>query len=1310
MRRSLTALRSVRVLPALALWLLLVGTITAQSPLTTTFANDNQGSVGGCLYFDLLVNTPVVSTTVAMNFASPVGTPGSIDLYLAPNTRLGQQTNPATWWLYASWGCSSAGPGVPSVSTLPSPLVLPPGSHGVALVAHGVAFAYTNGNGTNQVYSTVELTLSAGEASNVPFTAPLFTPRVPNLTLHYSGAGTPLAGDECTTATTVQIGSTGPLSNSGYTTSSPPMCAAGGNDRWFVFTAPSTGGFLFHTCQVAPTNPVDTVLEVLNGACGSLTSLGCDNDTCGQGSRVVLHLAMGQTVYVRVGGYGGNLGNFVLTVDDVGADFTATPLSGAVPLNVQFTDQSTSVSSIVSWAWDLNGDSIVDSTQQNPSFTYTTAGAFSVTLTVSDGINPPSTLTRPNYITTTATAPGDDCATAIDVFVGDNGTFSNAGCTGAGISPQCMAAGPLVADCWFRFVPPYSWPFRFSLANASPAAQLELRDGSCGSQSSIACGTAVTHTLTGSNSYYVRVAGLGGATVNFTLRIRPADDECGGAIPIAIGTTLTSHGADYSASAAMICGTPTFIDRWFQFTPPFAAPYTVSGHGTSVVELVGSCGGTVLDCGLGAATATLAAGVPCLVRVGMAPGQVNPPVIVAPGKGPGTAPPGLVFNEIVYDDGGTGDEFIELYNTTQNTVNLAGYYVVAVTASSQTTVALATTANVAAGGFFVFGAGGQALLAPLPDGATSLRLHDASGALIDTLAYEGASGSLLPQFLMGHPLYGEHVRDPAFPGFPTSWSRAADGHTTPIELAPASDNGLEWRVMTSTRGASNSLPDLKSELVTSYENVTAVPHWSGCQATPTISSLPVLSPDGGQYAVFGAGPAGAGRSYFFPTAASDNFQLDTYVYLALPALSPGGRCMWSIGLCGTTDTNYEFPDVWHEYGVDRNGDTGVTWTYEVKAGSGLPVGTLTLIDNEAGGTDHIVLWQQTITTEGWLRLGLAVAPGTLNTKLGGNVGDGGSEEFERPHYAAYGGVYIGIRQNQPVNFDLRLDGTRIDGSWNKGDGTGPGCDGNCPPRNSSGGKLNRSVVPAQRTYAILLPDAGSVYTATKVSFYMAPYGRTQIPVPTVALCPNSGGVPGAALVTRDLVGKDQEWWSADVAGSWFPYTGYMWLVLSLPESMRPPILESRLDGAPLEDSDFSLWNGTSWIASGQAAFAIKWQCVDDSSGLKADSDTTENLDFATIDFRMTLDTLAPTPVVLALSFTALSLPLDGLGAPTCKLFVGLDSLSAAVASGGSQTLTLAIPNALPFIGTSIHSQWAALNPAYNPLGIHTTNRHSVTIR
>jgi PKD repeat protein len=82
--------------------------------------------------------------------------------------------------------------------------------------------------------------------------------------------------------------------------------------------------------------------------------------------------------------------------------FSANVTSGPNPLAVQFTDNTytSDPNGVTSWAWDLNGDGITDSNQQNPTFTYSSCGSFNVSLTTTDGTHAPSTLTRTAYINT----------------------------------------------------------------------------------------------------------------------------------------------------------------------------------------------------------------------------------------------------------------------------------------------------------------------------------------------------------------------------------------------------------------------------------------------------------------------------------------------------------------------------------------------------------------------------------------------------------------------------------------------------------------------------------------------------------------------------------------------------------------------------------------------------------------------------------------------------------------------------------------------------------------------------------------------
>jgi PKD repeat protein len=84
---------------------------------------------------------------------------------------------------------------------------------------------------------------------------------------------------------------------------------------------------------------------------------------------------------------------------NITADFSAAPLTGNVPLFVQFTDLSVAENTtITSWKWDFNNDGTIDANSQNPSWTYNETGTYTVSLTVSDG-HFSDTETKEHYIT-----------------------------------------------------------------------------------------------------------------------------------------------------------------------------------------------------------------------------------------------------------------------------------------------------------------------------------------------------------------------------------------------------------------------------------------------------------------------------------------------------------------------------------------------------------------------------------------------------------------------------------------------------------------------------------------------------------------------------------------------------------------------------------------------------------------------------------------------------------------------------------------------------------------------------------------------
>jgi hypothetical protein len=119
--------------------------------------------------------------------------------------------------------------------------------------------------------------------------------------------------DDCTGALPLVGGLNGPFDNLTATTSFAWPCAAGGNDVWFSYVAPASANVTFRTCGQAA---FDTAIEVFDGTagCGSLTSIICNDDSCGLQSSVTIAATQGTTYFVRVGGFNGARGTFSLEV------------------------------------------------------------------------------------------------------------------------------------------------------------------------------------------------------------------------------------------------------------------------------------------------------------------------------------------------------------------------------------------------------------------------------------------------------------------------------------------------------------------------------------------------------------------------------------------------------------------------------------------------------------------------------------------------------------------------------------------------------------------------------------------------------------------------------------------------------------------------------------------------------------------------------------------------------------------------------------------------------------------------------------
>lgn len=185
---------------------LLLGQATAQcgsQSLPTLFAANNGGSGGWGVFFDLDVQHPLGIVLCGFDTnagTTSVGTPFTVDVHVTAGSYVPVHGVPAAWRLCATGSGTAAGNNVPAMTTLAQPLYLPPGLHGIALYHYGLtSIRYTNGTGSNEIYSNADLVLTAGLVRSTLFGTPtagsIFTPRVWNGTLYYDPcSATSMAG------------------------------------------------------------------------------------------------------------------------------------------------------------------------------------------------------------------------------------------------------------------------------------------------------------------------------------------------------------------------------------------------------------------------------------------------------------------------------------------------------------------------------------------------------------------------------------------------------------------------------------------------------------------------------------------------------------------------------------------------------------------------------------------------------------------------------------------------------------------------------------------------------------------------------------------------------------------------------------------------------------------------------------------------------------------------------------------------------------------------------------------------------------
>lgn len=426
----------------------------------------------------------------------------------------------------------------------------------------------------------------------------------------------------------------------------------------------------------------------------------------------------------------------------------------------------------------------------------------------------------------------------------------------------------------------------------------------------------------------------------------------------------------------------------------------------------------------------------------------------------------IVINEFVYDDGGTDDrEFVELFNSGPNPVDISGWLITGRDPSGNNgsvTVSASTILN--PGGFYVLGTTGvlnvnQTFTAGLFENDNeTIELRDATGATIDAVAYETNKGVAFAAPVaaeIGPGIWGNNQASD-LAGTPlnasSSLARWVDGRDN-------NNNGRDFAFRPSTPGTSNNpinitayqLPDISAAPVGStlsgFGYSFVLPRVIDPQvadaANPNVIPLP---PNSTAKAIVAWDSTGGGNA----VSAAETFntremKFDVKAYFDtrdLPLMSNASGVTFrgseiSVFGLGSVEALNNLTDLSGAVGVtagtlpasdSANGTTGIAWVYEKVGETGTGLGDVSeklyLVDANDGGDAQIggntpLDWTilatvdlSTISSD-WYDLGIAI------DAAGNGIAYFGAQVFNftvGPEFHA-GSFSVAYRENTQIGSD-----------------------------------------------------------------------------------------------------------------------------------------------------------------------------------------------------------------------------------------------------------------------------------------------------
>ncbi len=390
------------------------------------------------------------------------------------------------------------------------------------------------------------------------------------------------------------------------------------------------------------------------------------------------------------------------------------------------------------------------------------------------------------------------------------------------------------------------------------------------------------------------------------------------------------------------------------------------------------------------------------------------------GFAPATGHAQVVINEFAYDDTGDDDEeFVELFNAGGAEVDLTDWSLLTGDdTGSGPKYAIPEETTIQPGATLVLGSPNvpevdvvfeaQDLFG---NGPGYLVLWQADGEFADHVVYEGNKdlGSMPVEATVEGMIWGNHV---LVSSSKMSWQRWFDGRDT-------QRNDVDFGHLPWTPGASNNrtdLPDFASDFEDSVpeEDETMLPGSfvpgriiDPAMVSPSNPNAIPASPDGGMALVVWD-PEGGGNFAVLDARPVSDMTFEAWVYFDATPEAAGESETWSIGLRGTSGAYFNIPVLY-----DANGNTGVTWTYQVTSTEA----TLYLIDEGHGrpaaerkhlGEIQIVPGEN----DGWQRLRLEVRGMRAEGIFGGTFEstDDGLKIEGTVDEMGIGNFYIGYRE------------------------------------------------------------------------------------------------------------------------------------------------------------------------------------------------------------------------------------------------------------------------------------------------------------